>query len=409
MSKIVLLTDDYPPLSFGGAGIVAKNLATELVARGHQVSVITTVRQADWAGESLEAGITVYKIYSSYPEFWRAYLGVHHPVVLVELKKILTKIRPDIVHAHNLHYHLSWAALSLARTFTSAVFLTAHDTQSFAYGKVFPRDGRTDYRLNFFDLWRSAGKRFNPLRNWFIHRHLNQVAKIFCVSYSLEQALKANGIGNTATIHNGINSADWVAPTALIEATKHKYNLNDKKVVLFAGRLSGAKGGERLVEAFEQVAKKEPSARLLVLGQDQGYAETLKNYIASRDLSAKIIFSGWLSGPDLIAAYWTADVVVVPSLYLDPFPTVNLEAMACHKPVLGTCWGGTPEAVVDGQTGLIVDPTVVGNLGSKFLALLADPARLRQMGEAGYNRVSTELSLARQTDAVLDWYQKFQV
>lgn len=409
MSKIVLLTDDYPPLSFGGAGIVAKNLATELLARGHQVSVVTTVRQADWAGESLEAGIIVYKIYSAYPEVWRSYLGVRHPAVLVELKKILAKIQPDIIHAHNLHYHLSWAALSLARTFTPAVFLTAHDTQSFSYSKIFPRNGQTNYRLSFFDLWRSAGKRFNPLRNWFILRHVNQVAKIFCVSHSLEQALKANGITNTVTVHNGINSADWIAPSAIIESTKQKYNLNDKKVVLFAGRLSGAKGGERLVEAFEQVAKQEPSARLLVLGQDQGYAETLKTYIKARDLSTKIIFSGWLSGPDLIAAYWTADVVVVPSLYLDPFPTVNLEAMACHKPVLGTCWGGTPEAVVDGQTGLIVDPTTADNLGSKLLVLLADPARFRQMGEAGYNRVSTELSLARQTDTVLNWYQKFHV
>lgn len=407
MSKIVLLTDDYPPLSFGGAGIVVKNLALELTAFGHQVVVVTSVRQKTLAGLAEEEGVKVYKLYSDYPERWRAYLGLFNPGPVFGLKKILAAEKPDVVHAHNLHYHLSWSALVVAARFTRALFLTAHDTQSFAYAKIFPRAGRTDYRLSSFDLWRQAGWRFNPLRNWLIRKCLRPVAKIFCVSHSLEQALTANGLFNTVTIHNGIDSRLWPVPAELIAETKQKYALTDKQVLLFAGRLSGAKGGERLVAAFNDAQKHLPELRLLVLGQDLAYAAALKKEIKSRGLSDKIIFSGWLSGSELKAAYWSADLVVVPSLYLDPFPTVNLEAMACHKPVLGTCWGGTPEAINDGGNGRIINPDQLTDFSQAIVRLFSDRKRLAQMGEEGYNRVSTELSLAHQADTILDWYQKF--
>lgn len=104
--------------------------------------------------------------------------------------------------------------------------------------------------------------------------------------------------------------------------------------------------------------------------------------------------------------YNASDVVVVPSLYLDPFPTVNLEAMACKKPVVGTCFGGTPEIVRDGITGYIVNPLNVENMAEKIVDLLKNSEKAKKFGQAGYERVKSQFSLDKQVLETLRWYQE---
>ena len=105
--KILILQDDFPPQSFGGAGIIAFILSKKLQKKGHTVFVITAVQDKKDEGEIEYEGLKIFRIYSKYNVRWRAYLSLYNPQTVKKVKKILNRVKPDTVHTHNIHYHLS--------------------------------------------------------------------------------------------------------------------------------------------------------------------------------------------------------------------------------------------------------------------------------------------------------------
>ena len=85
------------------------------------------------------------------------------------------------------------------------------------------------------------------------------------------------------------------------------------------------------------------------------------------DLAHELIFGGWLEGAELATAYRLADVVATPSVCFDSFPTVNLEGMAAGAPPVTTCFGGAKEAVIDGETGFVVNPFDTDTLSDRLI------------------------------------------
>jgi glycosyltransferase involved in cell wall biosynthesis len=92
-------------------------------------------------------------------------------------------------------------------------------------------------------------------------------------------------------------------------------------------------------------------------------------------------------------AYAVANVIIVPSLYLDPFPRIVIEGMATGKPIVGTCYGGAPEIIENGVTGYVVDPHSVKELANKTIDLLRNPKKAEEFGRAGYERVKEKFNL----------------
>ena len=117
-----------------------------------------------------------------------------------------------------------------------------------------------------------------------------------------------------------------------------------------------------------------------------------------------IVSGGWLAGDDLKAAFHLADGVVAPSIIFDTFPTVNLEAMAAAKPVLAGCYGGAHEAVIDGETGYIINPFDTDDFAKKLTQILTDDALRMQMGRAGYERVTAHFSIEQYVNTMLEVY-----
>jgi len=134
----------------------------------------------------------------------------------------------------------------------------------------------------------------------------------------------------------------------------------------------------------------------LVVGKKDAYAEKMLVYAQELGVGKNIVFTGWLTGEQLRRAYYAATVVAVPSTYLDPFPTMNLEAMACHKSVIATYVGGSREVVVNGETGYIVNPNDVQTMAEKLAELLTDTEKNTRFGEAGHTRVVRDFSLTEQ-------------
>ncbi len=408
--KIVYLTDEYPPEYAGGSGVVAQHLARGMSSAGHDVSVIVpTARTCVW--EEKQGGITVLGLpRTETPHPFRT--GLENPAQTKAIGEILARLRPDVVHAHNLHWQLSYASLETARCFTDRLFLTAHDLMLVACGKVFPPDkacisgpeaGKI-CRANFLRDLRLAKWQYVPGRNARIRRYLRNVRRIFAVSNFVKTALEANGIKNSQVIFNGIDPTGFAVLPEAVESFKKKHGIDSRATVFFGGRSGEAKGIGVLLRAFAKLTSRHQDVRLLMAAKPQEIAQT---FSIARGLKVEsyIRFLGWLEPRELPVVYAASTLAVTPSIYFDPFQMVNIEAMAAHKPVVGTCFGGTPEVVEDGVTGYIVNPHDTSGFAEKISRLLRDRDLAYTMGEKGYKRLQRYFSLDLQVQKTLEAYR----
>jgi glycosyltransferase involved in cell wall biosynthesis len=397
--KITILTDQIE--GGGGAGVVAMNHARALVFRGHEVEVITTSTDKEKLGEKNEAGVKIHTLYSNYRVGLRAYVSLNHRSVVKQVNELLLKNKPDIVHAHNIHLHLSYAVLKGAKKHAKALFLTVHDSMPFHYSKLFPASVHMDgdnvisYKVSPWEQFRHFGKQYNPFRNGLIKKYLELPTKIFAVSRALKQALEDNGIQNVEVLHNGIEAAEWQSGKTVDEG----------KYIFFGGRLSSAKGAPVLLEAMRQVIDHKPEAKILVVAEENDYAEKMKDKAWELGMDDSVLeFTGYKSRTEMKEMYARATLVVVPSLCFDWFPTIILEAMASRKPVIATCFGGAKEMVEDGQTGFIINPQNTSELAEKILFLLKNSTTVSTFGQAGFERVKKEFSMDKHIENLLTWY-----
>jgi glycosyltransferase involved in cell wall biosynthesis len=394
--KITFLSEDFPPLAFGGAGISTYELALAMSNDGHEVSIITTCRNQSEAGKFNYDNLTIYRFVTNYNARFRAYISLYNRSVIKEVEKVLKELRPDVVHANNIHYYLSYHSLKIAKKYAKTVILTARDTMLFSYGKletsVYLKS--MDPRLSWLDNIKQSHKRWNPLRNIIIRMYLKYVDKVIAISEALQIALEKNGINNVSVIYNGINIDEWKERGVKErESFRKKYNLEGKKIILFSGRLSYGKGGEKAIQALAIISKDIPNVVLLVAGSKDWYAEEMMRLAKKLNVGKQVIFTGWLDREKIKDAYGVCDVVLFPSIYLEAFGRVNIESMASKKPVVGTCFGGTPEIIADGVTGYVVNPLHPEKLAEKLLDLLKNEDKARSMGMAGYERVSSKFNL----------------
>lgn len=393
--KILFLQDDFPPQSFGGAGISTYELALGMKKAGHQVFVITTCRKESEAGEFDYNGLKVFKIASDYPARWRSYISLNNRPVVRQVEALLKKIRPEVVHINNIHFYLSYRCLKVAKRYVKVVVFTARDVIAFNFSKL-----ETDRYLDHFDChttWldhlKQAGKRWNPFRNLLIRRYLGYADRIFAISEALKRALEQNGIKGVEVMHIGIDIPAWSVTIDKINRFKQSYGLAGKKVLLFGGRLSASKGGEKTLDALVPIVREFPDAVLLVVGKADWYAEIMKKKAKDLGVEKHLIFTDWVEREEIKTTYAVSDVVLMPSICLDAFGRVNIEAMASLKPVVGTCYGGTPEIVVDGVTGYIVNPLHPEEIAEKTMDLLKNPEKAKSFGQAGYERAKMKFNL----------------
>lgn len=406
--RILFLSDDFPPQSFGGAGISTYELASGMKNAGHEVFVITTCRDVGEAGESEYEGLKIFKIASNYPGKWRWYVSLYNRPVLRQVEILMKKIKPDVVHANNVHLHLSYHSLVVSKRNARIVAWTGRDVMAFSFSKLQTKRylENLDSRTTWLDHFMQAKKRWNPLRNFFIRRYLGFADIKFAVSNALVVALRKHGINNVEVMHTGINANLWRVDVTQAEKYRQRYGLKGKKVILFGGRLSEAKGGKIALDVMAKIAKSEPSAVLLIVSKVDGYTDHLKQEADKLGIGERLIFTGWTDRNDIKYVYSCADVVFVPSVCFDAFPRIVLEAMAAGKPVISTRYGGVVEIIVDGVTGYIVDPFNLDEVVTKVSDILRDHKKLEAMGRAGYDRVVTDFNSADKINMILARYRE---
>jgi len=214
-------------------------------------------------------------------------------------------------------------------------------------------------------------------------------------------------------------------PEKDVEEVRARFSIKGEKVVLFAGKLTPEKGLHVLIHAMKRVIRQYPHVKLLIAGKfvilppnpraylfpQTGEAERLKkNYPGflkelAEDIQEHVTFAGFIPHQELASLYNLADLFVHPVLCEDAFPNAVLEAMACEVPVIASRTGGIPESVVEGQTGLLINPGDEGMLAEAMMRLLQDEGLRRKMGKEGRRRVAQRFNLERSTEVLFNLYQ----
>jgi len=182
-----------------------------------------------------------------------------------------------------------------------------------------------------------------------------------------------------------------------LQAVQERFGLFNKAVILTVGRLVERKGQDMILRAMPHVLTEVPKAVYLIVGTGP-MEKALKREVCNTGLERHVVFAGDISHDEIASYYAVADVFAMPSRALlekgdvEGFGLVFLEANAYGKPCIGGRSGGVPDAVLDGETGLLVDPWDPMDIARAILRLLKDQDLATHLGGNGRRRVEKEMN-----------------
>ena len=257
-----------------------------------------------------------------------------------------------------------------------------------------------------------------PQRSWFRKKMLSIGLKnadvIFTISEYTKHKLLDLGISNQkiVKIPMGVDSKKF-NPDVDPKKIEKKYNLENKKVILTVGRLVERKGQDKVIKAMPKILEKVPNAVYLIIGEGE-YKPKLKELIEELNLEKQVIFTGYVPNQKLPVYYNACDIFIMPSREIpeegdaEGFGIVYLEANACGKPVIGGKSGGIPDAIIDGKTGLLVDPHSEKEIAQAVIKLLIDEEYRKKLGKNGLERVRRELTWNRTANLIMNEIKKLK-
>jgi glycosyltransferase involved in cell wall biosynthesis len=208
-----------------------------------------------------------------------------------------------------------------------------------------------------------------------------------------------------SVIRNGVDLARFDNPPAPVALRRQLRVADDTPLVGVISRLTRLKGLEHFLEAAAMIQARVPNVRFLVVGEtspmDQGYLGDLQRYAERCGVAPYVSFTGLRT--DVPAVLASLTVSVMPSLN-EALSNVVLESMASGAPTVATAVGGTPEAVVDGVTGLLVPPAESSAIADAVVRLLTDAPLAQQLGRAGRAHIADHFSVRRMVRSTEDLY-----
>ena len=236
--------------------------------------------------------------------------------------------------------------------------------------------------------------------SWMMRKIVGRFStKVFCISNAVRDFFILSNPGKEKkfqTVYHGVDRSVYDHTISGL-ALREKLGLAEGDVlVTFAGRFNGWKGQNVLAAAMPVVFERIRNVHFLFIGScfqgQEHYERELKAQVAELiQQGCKATVLGFQSNlPEWLAA---TDIFVLPSTSPEPNATVTIAAMSMGLPVVGTNVGGTPESVVDGETGLLVNPNDSGSLAEAIVRLVCDPDLRRDMGEKGDQRALRMFSM----------------
>jgi starch synthase len=373
--RVALLTREYPPEVYGGAGVHVTYLARELSSL---VELTVHCQGADRPDAVAHRP-------------WELLAGANQAlqVVSTDLSMAAAVAGAELVHSHTWYANLAGHLASMLYGIPHV--MTMHSLEALRPWKAEQLGG--GYTVS----------------SWCERAAAGSAAAVVAVSDGMRAdiltAYPEVPPERIRVIRNGIDTAEY-APDPRTDVLE-RYGVDQgRPYVIFVGRITRQKGVPVLLRAASALV---PEAQLVLLAGQADTPELLAEVTGLVD-GLRTSRSGVLWIPEMlpkrevIQLLSHAAVFAIPSVY-EPLGIVNLEAMACGTAVAGSRTGGIPEVVADGETGLLVPPGEPDQLAAALNALLRDPDRARAMGQAGRKRAIAEFgwpAIAAQTVALYD-------
>jgi phosphatidylinositol alpha-1,6-mannosyltransferase len=238
-----------------------------------------------------------------------------------------------------------------------------------------------------------------PVAKWIQTQVLKRAQHVITISNFTKEHLIKIGIREERIVimYPKADFSRFITPCDT-EDLKRQHQLTGKKIILSVGRLVERKGFDKVIQALPHVLRQCPNVVYLVVGNGPDL-KRLQQSASELQVSAHVRFITDCSDEQIPAFFHACHIFTMPSRYIveqgdvEGFGIVYLEANACKKPALGGRSGGVPDAVIEGETGLLCDPESVSDITQKLKTLLGDEALCKDLGEQGYQRVMNDFQI----------------
>lgn len=397
--RVALFTREFPPNVYGGAGVHVDYLSREL-AKQIEVEVHC------WGSQNSDPGNLHVRGAQPWEEISSGTKGEFKPT-LEALSLNLTQVKAltdiDIVHTHT--WYVSMAGFLAKKLYSVPLVLTTHSLEPLRAWKA-----------------EQLGRGY-AMSSWMERTAILDADAIIAVSdgarADIVRAYPDVKADRIHVIYNGIDPAEYQKTSETKVLTDYGIDTANP-YVLFVGRITRQKGVTHLVDAIRHLPREIQVVLCAGAPDTPDIAEEMRQKVtnARRDHPHIIWIEKMVTKHEAIQLYSNARVFCCPSVY-EPFGIVNLEAMACHTPVLASATGGIKEVVVEGETGYLVpfeqDPVTrfpvdpekfARDLAAGINRLLEDPEKCRRFGNAGRRRVEEIFSWSAIAQQTIRLYEK---
>lgn len=387
--KILMINEKYEYA--GGAEQYLVDICSGLSTRGHEVRIVYGQEP-----KSQKLKIKSQKLKSFFVE------NLDCEGVL----KVVEDFNPDVVNLLNV---FDPRLYSLVKVKPTVRFVHDHQTYCPGNSKLWFRSNRicpisTSWRCAFYAYKEKCMTR-RPLKlvREILKRSplitaLNRLDKVICNSSYVKNQLILSGVAGEKIVVN------FLFPSGVGRGS-HSNTLeydSQTPVVLFVGRVFLEKGVEYLLRASAKIGV-DHKVRVIGEGWDR---ERVTRLSGEEGIEDKVEFLGWLPREKVEEHYAACYLLVIPSIWPEPFGLTGLEAMAHAKPVVAFNVGGISDWLKDQEVGFLVERANVDELAGRIEQLLSDEKLAQKMGETGRKLVSEKFSLERHLDQLIGVYQK---
>lgn len=322
------------------------------------------------------------------------------------LRHVIEVEKPDVIHIHNLQNpFIINEAVRVIPTVRSI-----HDPRLYCFNnwRILRKDNKIcPYPLGFrcitegclwSELLRLSFEGRCAIPKYFSYLFHRKVDKLIVESEAMKACVLQNGYNKEqiALLPNFTKTFNFDE----VMQRNEKYDNPEENSILFVGRASFEKGIDYLLEAVATI--NIPFKLYLVTGGPA--ISEVYSKIEQLNLSSKVEVLGILSYGKTRDCYAMADVVVIPSVWIESFCLVGVEAMANAKPVVAFQTGGIYDWLVDGKTGYLAECRNIEDLANKIKMILKDKAKAKEMGICGYHRVQEKYNINTYLPGIMNIY-----
>jgi glycosyltransferase involved in cell wall biosynthesis len=371
LSGVALISEEFPPFTFGGIGSVCHDLAYALSRNG--------VSTAVFCGKAER--VTLEKVNKNLKIVRLPCLDFPPRFLWFQLQnfKLLSKLLKDYAVLHIVNPEAGATTAYVGRRLNKPVVMSVHGTYVYPIKKMLSSP---------FSSW-TFGDVGTQLLGYPLHRflygrclkHSNRVAVCSASTLGELKSIYPNlALGKATVIPNGVDFNQF-------SSTASSYKERNPSII-FYGRLLWAKGVQFLIEAVAELRKDFPNLQVRIFG-DGPFKEKTNRLVSDFGLNKNISVRGYVPRATLFQEIEKASIVVLPSLH-EAQPISFLEAMACRKPVVAFDFPFSREIIHDMHTGLLARPGDVQDLSGKIKVLLEDEELRSRIGKNAYEYVKRE-------------------